>query len=328
MKASDVIAVATKEIGYLGKKSNAMLDDPTANTSGKWNKYARDLWMDGNPDHYYNNCKNGYDYCCVFKDWCFYEAAGEDKAEATAVCPVSEYGASVGYIKCMFPGRVDRIPAKGDIVLFKDNSGLCHTGLVAGVDGDTITTIEGNVDATWHKVAQKTYKLSDGYIDSFCHPYYDENDDPVEKFERGDIVKVKDGVTTNYAGVKLSPWVIDGRPLYVMESNASYTKITVDPNLSAVTATMWTEDLEMVEPADKDEPTEEKSEGNIIFINNEDTPESVDPEALEHLGSILAAADDALLDAFAQMEAVQEDLAMLKTNLQDAIDALEELTGK
>lgn len=341
MKASDVIAVATKEIGYLGKKSNAMLDDPTANTSGKWNKYARDLWMDGDPDHYYVGNKNGYDYCCVFKDWCFYEAAGKDKAKATAVCPVSEYGASVGYIKCMFPGRVDRIPAKGDIVLFKDKSGLCHTGLVAGVDGDTITTIEGNVDPTWHKVAQKTYKLSDGYIDSFCHPYYDENDDPENWFKdmgytmdefrkevaamieprvqynRGDVVALNEGVTTYYNRTPMASFVYDGRPLYVLDSDYLLTGITIDPTLSARTGTVNTADIHLREP-----------DGVITFINNEDTPEPVDPEALEHLGSILAAADDALLDTFAQMEAVQEDLAILKTNLQDAIDALEELTGK
>lgn len=320
MKASDVIAVATKEIGYLGKKSNAMLDDQLANTSGKWNKYARDLWMNGGSDHYYNGNKNGYDYCCVFKDWCFYEAAGKDKAKATAVCPVSTLGSVVDHIKEMFPGRVDRIPARGDIVLFKDKSGLCHTGLVSVVNGDSITTIEGNVDATWHKVARKEYKLSDGYIDSFCHPYYDENDDPVdpvEKFSRGDIVKVKDGIETNYAGVKLSPWVIDGRPLYVMDSNTSCTKITVDHNLSAITATMWTEDLELVQSADDKEV---KPEGDIVFINNEDSPES-----LEHLRSALSAADEATLDTLAQMKSVLEGLTTLRTSIQNAIDALDEL---
>lgn len=141
--------------------------------------------------------------------------------------------------------------------------------------------------------------------------------EPRAQYNRGDVVALNEGVTTYYDGTPMASFVYDGRPLYVLNSDYLLTGITIDPTLSARTGTVNTADIHLREP-----------DGNITFINNEDTPESVDPEALEHLGSILAAADDALLDAFAQMEAVQEDLAILKTNLQDAIDALEELTGK
>ena len=37
-----VIATAEDQVGYMGKKSNAQLDDFKANTVGRWNKYARD----------------------------------------------------------------------------------------------------------------------------------------------------------------------------------------------------------------------------------------------------------------------------------------------
>ena len=50
MKANEVITVATNELGYIGKKSNAQLDDPTANVSGNYTKYGRDL----NDNGYYN----------------------------------------------------------------------------------------------------------------------------------------------------------------------------------------------------------------------------------------------------------------------------------
>lgn len=86
------------------------------------------------------------------------------------------------------------------------------------------------------------------------------------KFKRGDEVRVKDGVTTNYAGKTLAGWVIDGRPLYVYDSDDKLTKITIDKNLSAVTATMRTEDVVF--------PDEEPiNEGTITVWNNEDCAE-------------------------------------------------------
>lgn len=50
MKANEPILVAFAELGYIGKKSNAQLDDKTANITGLWTKYARDL----NDAGYYN----------------------------------------------------------------------------------------------------------------------------------------------------------------------------------------------------------------------------------------------------------------------------------
>lgn len=70
--------------------------------------------------------------------------------------------------------------------------------------------------------------------------------EPVKAFNRGDVVAVKSGVTTNYAGKELAKWVYDGRPLYVYSSDEKLTKITVDKTLSAVTATMNTKDLYLV----------------------------------------------------------------------------------
>ena len=54
-----LIATARAQDGYLGKKSNSQLDDPKANTGGKFNKFARDLDALGD---FYNCRKNGYDW--------------------------------------------------------------------------------------------------------------------------------------------------------------------------------------------------------------------------------------------------------------------------
>lgn len=64
-----LLATARAEIGYIEKKSNAQLDDKTANAGDKnWNKYARDLDELG---RVYNGKKNGYNWCDIFADWCF-----------------------------------------------------------------------------------------------------------------------------------------------------------------------------------------------------------------------------------------------------------------
>lgn len=269
MKASDIISVAIAEIGYQGKKSNADLYDKTANVSGKYTKYADELFKAG----YYNGNKNGFDWCCVFVDWCIFTACGKNKEAAEEVKPVSIYGASVKYVRNSMPGRYDKQPQAGDQIIFKNSRGeYYHTGLVERVDNDKVYTIEGNVGGS--VVDRRSYALSSSLIDGYLHPYYDA-EDPEMVFERGDIVGIKPGVTTNYANVHLASFVTDGSTtLYVTSSNATYTVITIDPSLSKNTATMWTEDLYLISKAEPDEPVEPEpeEEGSIIFENNEDSP--------------------------------------------------------
>lgn len=72
-----VIATATKELGYLEKKSNSQLDDKTANAGyNNWTKYARDLDNLG----LYNGRKNGYAWCDMFVDWCMVKTFGLENA--------------------------------------------------------------------------------------------------------------------------------------------------------------------------------------------------------------------------------------------------------
>ena len=72
-KPSDIVTIALAEVGYREKASNAALDDKTANAgAANWTKYARDLAAAG----YYNGNKNGYAWCDVFVDWCFFKAYG------------------------------------------------------------------------------------------------------------------------------------------------------------------------------------------------------------------------------------------------------------
>lgn len=168
--AQALLAIAATEIGYHEKASNSDLDSPTANSgSNNWTKYARDLAAAG----YYNANKNGYAWCDVFVDWCFYQLAGRNAVKAQELeCQTGPYGAG-----CIFShkyyqqqGRLYSTPMPGDQVFFTHNGEITHTGIVETVNGNRITTIEGNSN---NQVSRRSYTLGDSYIKDFGRPKLD-----------------------------------------------------------------------------------------------------------------------------------------------------------
>lgn len=166
-----ILEIARAEIGYKEKASNSQLDDATANAgSNNWTKYARDLYAAG----YYQGNKNGYAWCDVFVDWCFYMLADKNAAKAQEIeCQTGLYGAgcswSAKYYKAQ--GRLyTSNPQPGDQIFFGTSGNESHTGLVESVNGTTITTIEGN---TSNMVARRTYTLGSSNICGFGRPKYD-----------------------------------------------------------------------------------------------------------------------------------------------------------
>lgn len=170
MKAKDVIELALSEVGYLGKKSNAKLYEKTANTSGKYNKYAQELYEAG----YYNANKNGFNYCAIFVDWLFYHLAGS-KEDAIEVKPYNIYNASCTWCKKAYQsaGRLSDKPEIGAQVFFKNSAGeVTHTGIIVDINSDEgIVTVEGNVS---NNVVTCTYDLTNSRLDSFGLPFYEE----------------------------------------------------------------------------------------------------------------------------------------------------------
>lgn len=170
MKAKDVIELALSEVGYLGKKSNAKLYEKTANTSGKFTKYAQELYEAG----YYNANKNGFNYCAIFVDWLFYHLAGS-KEDAIEVKPYNIYNASCTWCKKAYQsaGRLRDQPEIGAQVFFKNSAGeVSHTGIIVDINSDEgIVTVEGNVS---NNVVTCTYDLTNSRLDSFGLPFYEE----------------------------------------------------------------------------------------------------------------------------------------------------------
>ncbi len=176
-----LIAVAQAEVGYLEKKTNSQLDDRTANAGyGNYTKYARDL--DAVPN-FYNGRKNGFDWCDVFVDWCFWNAFGVEAAKKLIVQPDKSLGAGCRFSAEYYKAKGQfhtKNPKPGDQIFYW-NSGktdVAHTGIVYKVDSQYVYTVEGNtssasgVVANGGGVAQKKYALSYSRIYGYGRPDY------------------------------------------------------------------------------------------------------------------------------------------------------------
>jgi hypothetical protein len=167
-----VVSLAEAEVGYHEKSSNAQLDDPDGNSGGNnWTKYARDL--DALPN-FYNGKKNGYAWCDILVDWLFVKTFGEERGRQMLYQPEQSAGAgclySAGYYKQNNAFHRSN-PRLGDQIFFSYSPGeYSHTGIVVDVNGNTITTVEGN---TSDSVGRRTYETSNRSIAGYGTPNWD-----------------------------------------------------------------------------------------------------------------------------------------------------------
>lgn len=179
MKEKDkVIDIALAEVGYIEKASNSNLDSKTGNAgSGNYTKYARDL----DKIKFYNGNKNGFAWCDVFVDWCFYKAFGKKRALELLCQPEKSTGAGCGFSMNFYKAHNQfyNSPKEGDQIFFTDGTSIYHTGLVYKVDNSKVYTVEGNtsdvnyVDGNGGKVCKKSYPLGASYIRGYGRPKYD-----------------------------------------------------------------------------------------------------------------------------------------------------------
>lgn len=171
-----VLEIALNEVGYKGKKSNSQLDNKTANQSGKYNKYARDLDKIAG---FYNGKKNGYDWCDIFVDWCLVKAYGVDKALELLCQPKKSTGAGCSFSMNFYKkkGRLFNAPQVGDQIFFGKAGDIYHTGLVYKVENGRVYTIEGNSGNS--EVAKWDYSIVADYIAGYGRPAYNEEIKPI-----------------------------------------------------------------------------------------------------------------------------------------------------
>lgn len=164
-----VLDLARSEIGYHEKASNSQLDDPTANSGGaNWTKYA--AFIDSSPD-FYNGKKNGYAWCDVFVDYLFVKSFGFDVGRRMLCQPLNSAGAGCLYSAQYYKsaGRWHKnAPNPGDQIFFSYSAGeYSHTGILEEVNGDTITTIEGNSSDS---VGRRSYNIGNLSIVGYGTP--------------------------------------------------------------------------------------------------------------------------------------------------------------
>ena len=165
-----VIKIAQGEVGYMEKASNAQLEDKTANVGDK--NYTKYGVLTGT---------NGQPWCASFVCWCFVQACGGDRNKAKTMLYGNLWAGCdelMGNFKKA--GRFDKKPQIGDVVMFGVPGDASHTGIVVGVNGNTITTIEGNtkggvgLEREGNGVCIKTYDIAtSGRILGFGHPAYE-----------------------------------------------------------------------------------------------------------------------------------------------------------
>ena len=192
--------VALNEEGYLEKKTNASLDNKTANAGyNNWTKYARDLDSLGD---FYNGKKNGFDWCDMFVDWSFVKAYGRELGQKLLKQPNKSTGAGCTYSMRFYKNAgqfYTQNPKEGDQIFFGSYRGAnesSHTGLVYKVDSTYVYTIEGNtsgasgVVANGGGVCRKKYALNSNYIVGYGRPDYSlVNDDGKTEMEEEEMTQ-------------------------------------------------------------------------------------------------------------------------------------------
>ena len=157
--SSKIIAVAQAELGYMEKDNASNLDSKTGGGSRNFTKYARDVGH-----------ANGQPWCATFVVWVFQQAAGGDKGLASnTLFGATTAGCAENASRFKKAGKwlaPSQTPKPGDVIFYKKS----HTGVVVGVNGTTVYTIEGNtsgdnaIERNGGQVALKQRTVGDGGI--------------------------------------------------------------------------------------------------------------------------------------------------------------------
>lgn len=168
--ASRLISIAKAEIGYLEKASDKGLDSKTANAGSRnYTKYGQWYGLNGQP------------WCAIFVSWCFDRLTGSKAGAQEMLCGFLWASCTQMYNAFKKAGRVFAAPAVGDIIVYNEKAGspkMVHTGIVTGVSGGRVYTVEGNtsamsgVIANGGGVAAKSYALTYSRIGGYLRPYY------------------------------------------------------------------------------------------------------------------------------------------------------------
>lgn len=178
-----VTDLAVSQVGYKEGENN-------------WNKYAADPMM----TQAYGWSLQNQPWCGVFMNWLFVDTFGLPTGKnMTYGCSASCAQQAAMYKNA---GAYGIDPHVGDQIFILINGTENHTGIVVGIDGDRIATVEGN----WSDMVSMVYrKTTDGDIGGFGTPDWNlVSEDPVDE-KTGLVVDGECGKNTWAAIAKRMP---------------------------------------------------------------------------------------------------------------------------
>lgn len=180
MKINDIITKAHAEIG--------IKEEPANSNNVKYNTWFYGKAVSG----------SAYPWCCAFIAWLFKDNQALCKRTASCVNLLSWFEAN---------GQVVKTPQSGDIVFFKyarNNSRTNHVGLVVGIKGKDISTIEGNTSITSNDNGGSVMnRVRNSSIVAYARPNYDDAWVLVKKGSKGVFVKKLQHILNTKYGAKL-----------------------------------------------------------------------------------------------------------------------------
>lgn len=170
-----VIDTAFEWVGYMEKKNGDLNYLKSKKLNVGYNNYT---WF-GYTMHNVEPTVMDYPaaWCDCFVDFCFYSTYGEDAAKYLLCGEFNDYTpSSADLYKQM--DRWFSEPQVGDQIFFKNDTRICHTGIVYAVDDDTVYTVEGNTNNTnvlvpnGGAVCKKSYPIHYSKIAGYGRPRY------------------------------------------------------------------------------------------------------------------------------------------------------------
>lgn len=240
---SQVLDIASAEVGYLEKSKSAYQKDPTVlydKTRGagsdNYTKYAKEM----DSLNVYNGPKQGYAWCNVFIDWIFVQSLGLDRARQLLIG--FNAGCTQDWNWFKSHNQIVTSPQRGDLVFFRN---LAHIGIVEKIANGRVYTIEGNTSnaaeliTNGGSVARKSYVIGSLLIDGYARPKYDKSKEDsqsseiiystIKKGSKGNLVRIAQQKLIA-KGYKLPKYGADG--YYGDETIAAVKQLQKDSGIS------------------------------------------------------------------------------------------------
>lgn len=162
---ADLIAVARTQLGYT--ELNTSTGYPlNSNQDGGYTKYGAAFGDSTGP------------WCAYFISWC----AGQAGIPSSVVPRIGNCNSATSWYKShseYYARSTGYIPKTGDIIFYNWSGGSSaqHIGIVTGVSGNSVFTIEGNTDSSLgFRCAGKTRSRTASYVVGYGVPAYNDAD--------------------------------------------------------------------------------------------------------------------------------------------------------